>query len=360
MATQKARIAVVGAGWWSTSTHIPGLRDNVDAELVALCDRSAAALERCVDAFGPLKTYQDVQVMLAQEKLDGVIVATNHATHYEVAKGCLQANVHVLLEKPMVLRAAHAHELVDLAARQQRELIIGYPWHYTEVTQRAREIVQSGELGAIQLIAGLFASMVVEFYRGNDQAYNPVFQYPVTGPGRAYADPQLSGGGQGHLQVTHTAGSMFYVTGLQAERVSCYMENWDVAVDLVDAISVRFQPDHGRAAVGVIGSTGNIAVGDGGQHEIRIYCEEGYAALDLGQGALLVRRHNGSEERFGPLPPAERYPRFATSANLVDVILGRAANRSPATIGARVVELLEAAYRSAASGGESIQVADLD
>ncbi len=360
MATDKARVAVIGTGWWSTCTHIPGLRDNPHADLVAICDRSPEALDRAAQAFSPIKTYQDYREMLSAETLDGVVVATNHATHYEVASACLKARLHVLVEKPMVLRAAHAHDLIKMAEAKGRELIVGYPWHYTEVTQQARQVIQSGELGAIQFIACLFASMAIEFYRGNDQAYRPIFQYPVTGPGRAYADPHLSGGGQGHLQVTHAAGSLFFVTGLQAERVSCYMENWDVAVDLVDAISVRFRAADGRVAVGVIGSTGNIGLGDGGQLEIRIYCEEGYVVLDQAQSTLLVRRHNGTEQRFGPLSPDDRYPRFATAANLVDVILGRAKNGSPATTGARVVELLEAAYRSAASGGQAIRVGDLD
>jgi predicted dehydrogenase len=203
------------------------------------------------------------------------------------------------------------------------------------------------------------ASMVIEFYRGNDQAYAPQFGYPVTGPGRAYADPQLSGGGQGHLQVTHLAGSLFYITGLQPERVTAFMENGDVAVDIVDAISVRFAAAGGQRAVGVLGSTGNIGVGDNGQTDLAVYCEHGYVHLDQGQGTLVVRKHDGSEERHGPLSGAERYPSFATSRNLVDVILGQAENGSPAMVGTRVVELLEAAYRSAEQDGAPVAVADL-
>lgn len=359
MAEHKARIAVVGAGWWSTYTHIPGLLNNPDAELVAVCDQAPAALERAVAAFGPLKIYQDYQALLAEEQLDGVIVATSHATHYEVTKACLEAGRHVLLEKPMVLRAAQAHELAALAARQGRELIIGYPWHYTAMTRQARAVIQSGALGAIQFVACVFASMAIEFYRGNDQAYQSIFNYPVTGPGRVYADPNLSGGGQGHLQVTHSAGTLFYVTGLQAERVACFMENWDVAVDLVDAISVRFEAGGGRPAVGVLGSTGNLGKGDGGQFGLSVYCEHGYLQLDQAQGTLRVRRHDGTEDHYGPMPVEERYPRFATGANLVDVILGRAENGSPAAVGVRVVELLEAAYRSAAADGQPVRVADL-
>lgn len=359
MSAKKARVAVIGAGWWSTTAHIPSLQQNPHAELVALCDRSREALERATTAFGPMTTYTDCQGMLAAEALDGAVIATNHSSHYELAKACLEAGLHVLLEKPMVLRAAHAHELMKLAQAHGRELIVGYPWHFTELTRRARDILRSGELGPIQFVSCLMSSMVIEFYRGNDQAYRPVFQYKVTGPGRAYSDPKLSGGGQGHLQVTHLAGSLFYITGLQAERVSGYMEKGDVAVDLVDAISVRFAPANGQAAVGVFGSTGNIGIGDAGRFDISVFCEKGYLLLEQVQSTLVVRRHDGTEARYGPLPEQARYPQFATSANLVDVILGRAENGSPAAVGTRVVELLEAAYRSADNGGTPIRIADL-
>ena len=359
MSARKARIAVVGTGWWATTAHIPALRQNPDAELVALCDRSPEALARATAAFGPIATYTDLGAMLAAEKLDGAIVATNHTSHFALAKACLEAGLHVLLEKPMVLRAAHAHALTALAAANGRELIIGYPYHFTELTRRARQVLSSGELGAIQFVSCLMATMVIEFYRGNDQAYAPQFGYAVTGPRGAYADPQLSGGGQAHLQVTHLAGSLFYITGLQAERVSAFMENGDVAVDLVDAISVRFAAANGQRAVGVLGSTGNIGVGDNGQTEIAVYCENGYVQLNQGHGTLLVRRHDGSEERHGPLSDAARYPTFATSGNLVDVILGKAENGSPAAVGTRVVELLEAAYRSAETDGAPVSVAGL-
>jgi predicted dehydrogenase len=359
MSTQKARVAVIGTGWWATTAHIPALRANPDAELVALCDRSQEALERTTAKYGAAATYTNCQAMLAAEKLDGVIIATNHNSHYELAKQCLEANVHVLLEKPMVLKASHAHELTRLAQAHGHELIIGYPYSLTATTKRAREILSSGELGAIQFVQCLMASMVIEFYRGNDQAYQPQFGYPVSGPGRAYADPQLSGGGQGHLQITHLAGSLFLVTGLQAERVSAFMGKADTAVDVVDAITVRFAPQNGTAAVGVVGSTGNIGVGDNGRTDVLVFCEHGYLTLEQGQGKLTVRKHDGSEQVYGPLPEGERYPQLATSAHLVDVILGRAANASPGTLGTRVVEMLDAAYRSAEQDGAPVNVADI-
>src|SRR5262249_33469356 len=162
----------------------------------ALCDRNEAALAKTVQAYGAVPTYTDCAAMLAEARLDGAIIATNHNSHYALAKLCLEAGLAVMVEKPMVLRASHAQELVALAKAKGCPLIVGYPYNYTSLTRRARDVVQSGELGGIQLVTGIMSSMVIEFLRGNDQAYQPTFGYAVTGPGRVYADPELSGGGQ--------------------------------------------------------------------------------------------------------------------------------------------------------------------
>lgn len=353
---RRARVAVVGAGWWSTYTHIPGLQANPDAELVAICDVDEQKLRAAAEQYQIAKSYTSVSELLRQETLDGVVIGVHHAAHYEVAKLVLEYGLPIMLEKPMVLRARDAWELVALARRHEVEIVVGYPWHYTSIAERARRLIASGELGPIQFVASHFASMVVEFYRGQPQAYQPVFQYPVTGPtARTYSDVAIAGGGQGMLQVTHSAGLMFWITGLRARRVSGQMANFDVAVDLVDAIAVRF--DNG--ALGTIGSTGNLGVGDGGQHELQIYCAEGYLRLDLVAGTLTINRHNlASAEHVGPLPLDDRYPRFATAANLVALILGQDVNHSSGVVGARTVEFLEAAYASAARDGEPVKVGE--
>lgn len=355
----KARIGVVGAGWWSTTAHLPAIKANPDAELVAVADKRPEALTKAAAAYGDFKPYPDQRAMLSSEQLDGVVVCVNHAAHYEAARDCLDAGVHVMLDKPMVLEAKHARDLQDRARANGVELIVGYPWNYTPLTRRAREIIQSGELGAIQFVSVLFSSMVIEFLRGNDKAYSGAFGYKVTGPGAVYSDPKLSGGGQGHLQVTHSAGALMFITGLRASVVSSFMENYGLAVDLTDAISVRFEAQNGTPVIGTLSSTGNIAVGDSGLLDVQIYCEHGRLALEEIASTLYVRYPDGREERLGPLPPEERYPSHAPANNLIDICLGRGVNGSPADVGVRVVELLDAAYRSAADGGRPVRVADL-
>ena len=347
MASKKARVAVIGTGWWATTAHIPGLQANDGADLVALCDADPARLERAADKYQVESKYTDVHSMLDSEQLDGVVVATTPATHYDVAKTCLERGLHAMIEKPMVSKSSQARELLHIAEENDRQIIVGYPWHFTEHTRQARELVQAGALGEIQFVTSIFASMVIEFYRRNPAAYKPVFDFPVNAPTDASAaDTSFASGGQGQIQITHSSGMMFWVSGLRARNVSAFMNNYDVDVDLVDGISVQFE----SGAVGIVGSTGNVGVGDGGQHELRIYGSKAYLIMELINGTTLVRYHDGKETHLEPLAESDIYPMFATAGNLVDVINGADVNRSPGEVGLRVVEFLEASYRSAAQG----------
>ena len=86
-------------------------------------------------------------------------------------------------------------------------------------------------------------------------------------------------------------------------------------------------------------------------------------------GAGRIRHADGTDEELAPLAGGnqsagaeggdEAYPLFATAGNLVDVITGKAANGSPGEVGWRVVEMLDAAYRSAAQGGQAVSVESL-
>lgn len=350
--TTQARIGIVGAGWWSTYTHIPALMAHPLADLVALCDSNPERLAAADREYGVGRTYTDYQAMIEHEALDGVIVATNHASHYDIARYCLEHDLHVMIEKPMTLYAAEAKALVNLTHEHHRELIIGYPYHYTPHVLRAKAVIQSGALGAVQYINCVFTSHILGLLGGHDGSEQPSPQFPVHGPGNVYSQPHLSGGGEGHLQITHSAGLMFFTTGLRARRVHALMRNHSLALDLVDAMTVEFEGD----ALGTVGGCGNTA-GTGGKFNVSVYCERGNVEMDLLAGSTVIKGPGQTREEF----PAhtDNYPRFATAQNLADVILGRAPNGSPGEAGWRTVELLDAAYRSAAQDGQAMLIKDL-
>jgi predicted dehydrogenase len=362
---RKARIAVIGTGWWATTAHLPALVANPNAEIVAICDQRIDLLARVADKFDVRKTYLDYSDLLKQEELDGVVISVWSAAHFEVARACLARKLHVLVEKPLVLRATHAKELVELARQQGRELIVGYPYHYCQRARQARDAVQSGELGKVQYVNCYFASTVIDFFRGDEKPYGKLFPYSLVGPGNVYSDRERSGGGQGHLQVTHAAALIHFITGLKPVQVLALMENLDVELDVIDSITVRM--DNG--ALANIGSTGNLQVSDPGKFTVQVNCERGWIDFDFTTGAGKVRRADGSDELFPALDVTERppgsetaevlYPLYAPADNLVDVVTGTGANVSPGEVGWRTVELLDAAYRSASLNGQMVSIESL-
>ena len=184
-----ARMGVIGAGWWSTQAHIPSLRTYEKADLVGIADPDPERLAAAAGYYEVQETYEDFHDLLAE--VDGVVIAVPHKYHYEIARDALDAGVHVLVEKPMVLTAAHAWDLVDRAEAKGLHLMVGTTFQFTSHARRIREIVQSGGIGDLLYVSGLFASMVDSFYRGRPVGVPPGLRLPrnpssggyVLGPG---------------------------------------------------------------------------------------------------------------------------------------------------------------------------------
>lgn len=355
MSAEQPRIGVVGAGWWATQAHLPALDGYAGAELVAVSDPDVHKLATAARQFNVPNTYEDPQELFKTGKVDGVVIAVPHVHHYRLAKAALDAGLHVMVEKPMVLRSTDAWDLVQSAQAAGLHLMVGYTYQFTRAAAHAYEVIRSGRIGELLHVSAVFASMVESFYRGQPDDYAEVFEFPVTGPSAStYADPAVAGGGQGQTQVTHAMAMVLWVTGRQVSEVSAYMTNRDLAVDLVDAIAYRL--DNG--AVGTMASTGSLRPGQPSQQEFRYYGSEGFLLQDLLAGTIETHFNDGSSERLEPLLPDEIFPAEATSRGFADLIAGRAENLAPSLVAAHVVEFLEAAYLSAARDGARIEIAD--
>jgi predicted dehydrogenase len=350
---RRARIAVVGAGSWAVEAHLPSLAANPDADLVAVADPDPDARAFVGRHYEEVDLFESHDELLAATRPDGVVVATPHARHYEPARAALEAGAHVLVEKPLVLEPAQGRDLQRLARERGRELVVGYTWHFNGQSIALRDLIRSGAIGRIELASCQFASMVREYYRGDTEAYQPELELVRAPQSTTYSDPKLSGGGQGQAQVTHSAALLLWLTGLRPRRLSAFCEGFDLAVDLVDAVTIQFE----GGAVGTVCSTGDRPSGHPDLLRLQICGTEGLVEFDVMAGSASVYLPGGGRRRLEPLPEAERYPHLEPAAHLVDVVLGRAANRSDAEIGCLTVELLDAMYRSSAAGG-AVQTLD--
>jgi predicted dehydrogenase len=349
----KLRVGVIGAGWWATDHHVPGILSYPDAELTAICDPHEGRLAAAAQAYSIPQTFASYGEMLNQARLDAAIVVTPHATHYEIARACLQAGLHVLIEKPMTLYARHARELMDLAQAGGRVVTLGYAHNFNHAALRAREAIQSGELGPVQHVEASFSSDMTRFLGGEVSTENPFYtRFKVSPPSENYNRPELLGGGHGQLQMTHVAGVLFYVSGLRVKTVQAQMATFGRAVDMGGAFALSFE----NGAIGYLGGTGATP----GIHReaVSIFCASGMFWADSQAGQAHIRRSDGSKEELKLLPT---YPdtRYNTTHNFLDAILGRQPSQAPGEVGLRAVELLDAAYLSARAGGRLVDVNEL-
>jgi predicted dehydrogenase len=139
-------VGLVGLGYWG-----PNLARNFDdlAELRWLCDASPEALERYRQRYPQARLTRDLEELLADPKLDAVVVATPAITHYELAKRALEAGKHVLVEKPPAMNAADAEELCATAEERGLVLMPGHLLLYHPAVRAVKKLVDAGELGEV-------------------------------------------------------------------------------------------------------------------------------------------------------------------------------------------------------------------
>ena len=351
----RVRVGVAGVGHWARTAHLPAIAAHPDAELVAIADPDPANLERSARRYGVSATFDDPAEMLDRCALDALVVATPHRYHHAIAADAIRRGIHVLIEKPMVLDPADGRDLIAAATTAGVEIVVGYTWHYNRQVLQARDWIAEGRIGSIDYVQSFFGSSPLNLYRGEPEA--DVYAYGAgdafDGPlPTTYSRPDLAGGGQGQTQLTHSIALLLFVTGLQPVRLTAFMERRGTAVDVVDALAVRFR----GGALGMIGSTGAVTpVTHTDTLEYVIHGSDGHLHFDVMDGALRRYGRDGQEDAPA-LAVEERYPMAGPVRNLIDLAAGRGVNGSPPSIGQRTVEVLHAAYRSADQDGVAMNV----
>ncbi len=144
------RLAVIGCGYWG-----PNLIRNFvaipDCDLVGVADLRRERLEHIQRLYPGVHVTEDYHELFAMG-LDAVAVATPPASHFPITREALQHGLHALVEKPLTLSASHAQALVDLADECGLKLMVGHTFEYNPAVRKAKEIIDSGELGKIYYI----------------------------------------------------------------------------------------------------------------------------------------------------------------------------------------------------------------
>ncbi len=125
MATNKIKVLVVGCGNMGTS-HARAYHQLEEFEIVGLVSRGPESRERLSKELGNLPTFNDFHSALESTSPNLVSINTYPETHAEYASKSLKAGAHVFLEKPLANTVEEAQEIVDLATKMNKKLVIGY------------------------------------------------------------------------------------------------------------------------------------------------------------------------------------------------------------------------------------------
>ena len=142
------RVAVVGAGAWGIN-HVRAMSRAKGAELVMVCDSCEAARTRAAGIAPEARLGQDLADALAAADVDAVVLATPAKDHAEQARMVLNANKHVLVEKPIALNAAAAHAVVSAAETRKRVLMVGHLMLFHPAVEKLKAMIDGGELGRV-------------------------------------------------------------------------------------------------------------------------------------------------------------------------------------------------------------------
>ena len=144
-------VAVIGVGGWGKNLA-RNYHEIPDCRLKYICDLNPAKLDRLSRQLPGTNATSDLETVLNDPEVQAVVIATPGPTHYALCKRALEHGKDVYVEKPFVLQVEHAEDLIEIARRQQRVLMVGHLLEYHPVVNQLRELIQNNELGDIYYI----------------------------------------------------------------------------------------------------------------------------------------------------------------------------------------------------------------
>ncbi|MBD2844242.1 Gfo/Idh/MocA family oxidoreductase [Paenibacillus sp. IB182496] len=155
-------IGLIGCGGIA-EFHVRAIDELPNARLTAVASRTPDKARALAEREG-CEWASSHEELLAREDLELVIVATSSGSHAELGMDVLRAGKHLLVEKPMAMRAAEAARMIEEAERRGRTLAVISQRRYEPQHQAIKRLLDEGALGRL-----LMAEVSVPFYR--DQAY---------------------------------------------------------------------------------------------------------------------------------------------------------------------------------------------
>lgn len=164
------RIALIGAGLIGKE-HLRFAAEEKDCQIVAIADPSPHAAS--IAAAATARYFTDHVRMLEVVKPDAAIVAVPNRLHESIALACVQRRIPILLEKPVADTLSGAARITDASEAADIPVLIGHHRRHSPDMKTARQLVRTGELGAMVAVNGMWLAKKPEEYFQADWRRQP-------------------------------------------------------------------------------------------------------------------------------------------------------------------------------------------
>ncbi len=147
---ERVRVVLVGCGYWGPKV-LRAAASLEEFEVTALVDRDVTRAETVQRHFPLARVERSLDHVLG-DAVDAVIVATEPASHAELAEQALSAGMHVLVEKPLALNVADCRRLGELAQENGLVLMAGHTFLYSPAVRHVRSLLEQHELGDLYYV----------------------------------------------------------------------------------------------------------------------------------------------------------------------------------------------------------------
>jgi len=331
------RIGVIGYGYWGPNI-VRNLRSLDSFEVVAVCDQNPTALKRVKQAHPDLTVTPQSSDLLESPDVDALAIVTPVSSHFSLAKAALENGKHVFIEKPLTASVRQAEELIELAERKKKKIMVDHTFLFTGAVRKIRELIDEGVLGDLyyydstRVNLGLFQHDVSVVW---DLAPHDLSIMSFLIPDKPEA---VIATGQNHLNgLVDVAFLTVYFPGNTIAHINV---NW------LSPVKVRTT---------LLGGEKKMLVWNDLEADEKIKIYDKGAHVNGGQGLYDLMVSYRSGDMWSPKVEQTEALRLELG-HFADCILKDTTPLNDGIAGMRVVQLLEAANRSLVERGRAVEL----
>jgi predicted dehydrogenase len=143
------KIGIIGFGYWGKNL-VRNFNNLSSCEVKYVCENNPVNAKNCSSLYPNIIVVDNLSILINDEEISGIVIATPVDTHYHLTKIALENKKNVLVEKPLTSSFKEAKELIDLANKKGKLLMVDHTFLYTGSVMHLKSLAENKTLGDIK------------------------------------------------------------------------------------------------------------------------------------------------------------------------------------------------------------------